>query len=421
MKRRHFLKQAIFTSAAVLGAPAIGAKRKPHVVVVGGGFGGAMAAKYLRVYSQGSIDVTLIEQHKEFVSCPMSNLVLVGLKPLSYCTQQYDQLASHWGVRILHQRVEKIQAASSRITLADASEVSYDRLIVSPGVDLQWDLIEGMDHPDAHDVVIDAWQNGVDSGRLGKQIQALRPGGVVAICIPLAPYRCPSAPYERASLIAWYLQKHKPGATVHVYDANQEITTEKELYQRFWQHHYQEILFYHPQNTLVAVDIEQKKMHFEFEDAVADVLSIIPPMRAGRIAINAGLATANEKWCEVDFLNFESVATKNIHVLGDSIQIAPLMPKSGHMAAQHGRTCAYAICHSLLNQKAAITPVYANTCFSFVAESHAMHVASVHHYSEANKTMEPVKVTGGVSAAPSQEEVPLAFAWADAIWADIFH
>lgn len=236
-----------------------------------------MAAKYLRVYSQGSIDVTLIEQHKEFVSCPMSNLVLVGLKPLSYCTQQYDQLASHWGVRILHQRVEKIQAASSRITLADASEVSYDRLIVSPGVDLQWDLIEGMDHPDAHDVVIDAWQNGVDSGRLGKQIQALRPGGVVAICIPLAPYRCPSAPYERASLIAWYLQKHKPGATVHVYDANQEITTEKELYQRFWQHHYQEILFYHPQNTLVAVDIEQKKCILSLKTQSQTSLALFRP------------------------------------------------------------------------------------------------------------------------------------------------
>ncbi|MGH8814317.1 MAG: FAD-dependent oxidoreductase, partial [Advenella sp.] len=199
MKRRHFLKHALFTSAATLGAPAIGAKRRPHVVVVGGGFGGAMAAKYLRIYSHGQIDVTLIEKQKAFVSCPMSNLVLVGLKPLSYCTQQYDQLARRWGIRILNQRATKIQAATSRITLADTSEISYDRLIVSPGVDLQWDRIDGMDHPDAHEVVIDAWKNGADSARLRDQIQALRPGGVVAICIPLAPYRCPSAPYERAS------------------------------------------------------------------------------------------------------------------------------------------------------------------------------------------------------------------------------
>ena len=420
MKRRRFLKHTLFCSAAMLGAPAIGATRKPHVVVVGGGFGGAMAAKYLRLYGQGQIDVTLIEQHKQFVSSPMSNLVIVGLKPLSYCTQQYDQLAQRWGVRVLNQRAAAIDAAASRITLADTSEISYDRLVVSPGVDLQWDQIEGMDHPEANNVVIDAWQSGADSVRLRDQIQALPAGGVVAICIPLAPYRCPSAPYERASLIAWYLQKNKPGATVHVYDANQEITTEKELYQRFWQQHYKDILFYHPQNALVAVDIKQKKMHFEFEDAVADVLNVIPPMRAGRIAIDAGLATANEKWCEVDFLTFESVATKNIHILGDSIQIAPLMPKSGHMAAQHGRTCAYAICNSLLEQEAATTPVYANTCFSFVADSQAMHVASVHQYSEANKTMEPVNGAGGVSATPSPDEVPLAFAWADAIWTDIF-
>jgi len=420
MRRRRFLKHTLFASAAMLGAPAIGAKRKPHVVVVGGGFGGAIAAKYLRMYSRGQIEVTLIEQHKQFVSCPMSNLVLVGLKEIAYCTQQYDRLADRWGVRILNQRAEKIQGASSRLILADASEISYDRLVVSPGIDLQWDAIEGMDHPNAKDVAIDAWQSGADSVRLRDQIQALEPGGVVAICIPLAPYRCPSAPYERASLIAWYLKKHKPGATVHVYDANQDITTERDLYQRFWQEHYKNVLFYHPENTLVAVDIEQRKLHFEFEDAAADVLNILPPMRAGRIAIDAGLATSNDKWCEVDFLNFESVAQQNIHILGDSIQIAPLMPKSGHMAAQHGRTCAYAICDSLLNKNTSLSPVYANTCFSFVSESHAMHVASVHHYSEENKTMESVKGAGGVSTTPSPEEAPLAVAWADAIWADMF-
>src|SRR5690606_11104512 len=273
MKRRRFLKHTLFCSAAMLGAPAIGATRKPHVVVVGGGFGGAMAAKYLRIYGQGQIDVTLIEQHKQFVSSPMSNLVIVGLKPLSYCTQQYDQLAQRWGVRVLNQRAAAIDAAASRITLADTSEISYDLLVVSPGLDLQWDQIEGMDDPEANNVVIDAWQSGADSVRMRDQIQALPAGGLDAICIPLAPYRCPSAPYERASLIAWYLQKNKPGATVHVYDANQEITTEKELYQRFWQQHYKDILFYHPQNALVAVDVKQKKMHFDFEDAVADVLN----------------------------------------------------------------------------------------------------------------------------------------------------
>lgn len=420
MKRRHFLKHAILASTAVLGAPAIGAKRKPHVVIVGGGFAGAMAAKYLRIYSEGQIDVTLIEQNKQYVSCPMSNLVLVGLKELSYCTQQYDQLAKRWGVRVLNRRVARIDPASSRITLADASQISYDRLVVSPGIDLQWDSIEGMRHPNAHQVVIDAWKSGADTIRLRDQILAVKPGGVIAICIPLAPYRCPSAPYERASLIAWYVKKYKRGATVHVYDANQEITTEKELYQRFWQDHYKDVLFYHPENTLMAVNVEQKKLHFEFEDVVADVLNVIPPMGAGRLAIDAGLATANGKWCEVDFLNFESVAAKNIHILGDSIQTAPLMPKSGHMAAQHGRTCAYAICESILGGSGAVSPLYANTCFSFVSDTHAMHVASVHHYSEANKTMEPVKGAGGVSTAPSQEEALIAFAWADAIWADIF-
>lgn len=420
MKRRRFLKNTLYASAAMLGAPAIGARGKPHVVVVGGGFGGAMAAKYLRIYGQGRIDVTLVEQHRKFVSCPMSNLVLVGLKALSYCTRTYDQLASRWGVRVLHRRAAKIQATASRLLLDDGSELAYDRLVVSPGVDLQWNEIDGMDHPKAREIVIDAWQSGADAVRLRDQIQAVAPGGVVAISIPLAPYRCPSAPYERASLIAWYLKKHKPGATVHIYDANQEIATEKEHYQRFWEDHYKDVLFYHPQNTLVSIDIPGKKLHFEFDDASADVLNIIPPMRAGRLAIDAGLATANGKWCEVDFLSFASIAAKNIYILGDAIQIAPLMPKSGHMAAQHGRTCAYAICSDLLSGDNTIAPVYANTCFSFVSANQAMHVASVHHYVQANRTMEPVAGAGGVSSAPSREEVPLAFAWADAIWADIF-
>ena len=420
MKRRHFLKNSLFASAAMLGAPGLAARRTPHVVVVGGGFGGAMAAKYLRVYGQGRIDVTLVEQNRQFVSCPMSNLVLVGLKELSYCTRQYDQLANHWGVRVLHQRAAKIRVAASRMLLDDGSEIAYDRLVVSPGVDLQWNEIKGMDHPQARDVVIDAWQSGADTLRLRNQIQAIAPGGVVAISIPLAPYRCPSAPYERASLIAWYLKKYKPGATVHIYDANPEITTEKELYQRFWEEHYKDVLFYRPQNTLVSIDIPGKRLHFEFDDASADVLNVIPPMRAGRLAIDAGLATANEKWCEVDFLNFASIAASNIHILGDAIQIAPRMPKSGHMAAQHGRTCAYAICSDLLGNDKAELPIYANTCFSFVSASQAMHVASVHRYAQASRTMEPVAGAGGVSTAPSQEEVPLAFAWADAIWTDIF-
>jgi NADPH-dependent 2,4-dienoyl-CoA reductase/sulfur reductase-like enzyme len=237
--------------------------------------------------------------------------------------------------------------------------------------------------------------------------------------IPLAPYRCPPGPYERACQVANYFSKSKPKSKVLILDANEDVTSKGPLFKKAWAERYKGIVEYRPKHAVADVDAQTNTLKFEFNDDVkAQVLNVIPPMRAGDIAVKAGLATANKRWCEVDFLTFESKAAKNVHVLGDSIQIAPAMPKSGHMANQHGKTCAAAVVALLTGKEPNPMPVYNNTCYSFVSEEDVVHVASVHRYDPEKKTMVTVAGSGGVSSAANELEGRYALAWARNIWAD---
>jgi len=255
---------------------------------------------------------------------------------------------------------------------------------------------------------------------LRKQLEAMPDGGVFVLTIPAAPYRCPPGPYERACQVAWYFKRHKPRAKVRIFDANQDITSKGPLFRQAWAQHYAGLIEYNPQFNAVAVDAAARSVEFELgEAAQGDVLNVLPPMRAGRIAVDAGLATANGRWCEVDFLTFESIAAPGVHVLGDSIQIAPAMPKSGHMANQHGKTCAAAVVALLAGEPVNPEPLYANTCYSFTSDREVVHVSSVHRYDAARKTMLAVHGAGGLSPAPNEQEAPYAFGWARNIWADM--
>jgi NADPH-dependent 2,4-dienoyl-CoA reductase/sulfur reductase-like enzyme len=371
------------------------------------------------MWSDYGIQVTLIEPNASFISCPISNLVIGGSKTMADITTSYDNLAKRHGVNLVKDYVTQIDPEKRVVKLAGGSEVPYDRLILSPGVDFMFDSLPGLNKPGAQEKVLHAWKAGAQTFALRKQLEAMPDGGVYALSIPLAPYRCPPGPYERACQVADYFSKAKPKSKVIILDANDDVTSKGPLFKKAWTDRYKGIVEYRGKHNAVDVDAATNTVKFEFNDDVkASVLNVIPAMRAGDIAVKTGLATANKRWCEVDFLTFESKAAKNIHVLGDSIQIAPAMPKSGHMANQHGKTCAAAVVALLTGKEPNQLPIYNNTCYSFVSSEDVVHVASVHAYDADKKTMLAVAGSGGVSSAANELEGRYALAWARNIWAD---
>ena len=421
MQRRHFLQTGTALGAAglVSACATVGGGSGPKVVVIGGGFSGATAAKYIRMWSDQKIQVTLVEPNDYFMSCPISNLVIGGSKTMADITTPYDNLTKRHGVQVVKDRVNSIDADKRVVKLAGGTELTYDRLIVSPGVDFMWETLPGMNKPGAKEQVMHAWKAGAQTLTLRQQLMAMPDGGVFAMTIPLAPYRCPPGPYERACQVAEYFSKAKPKSKVLILDANEDVTSKGALFKKAWTDRYKGIIEYRNKHNVTDVDVATKTLKFEFNDDLkASVLNVIPAMRAGDIAVNAGLATANKRWCEVDFLTFESKAAKNVHVLGDSIQIAPGMPKSGHMANQHGKTCAAAVVALLTGSQVNNMPIYNNTCYSFVSSDEVVHVASVHRYDAEKKTMLTVPGSGGLSQAANALEAAYALAWAQNIWAD---
>ena len=423
MQRRQFV-QTLGAGSAVaglglLGGCAAGGSSGAKVVVVGGGYGGATAAKYVRLFSDYGINVTLVEPNDAFISCPISNLVINGAKTIADVTTPYDNLTKRHGIKVVKDMVTSIDADKRMVKLASGGELPYDRLILSPGIDFMWETLPGMASQAAKDKVLHAWKAGSQTVALRKQLESMPDGGVYALSIPRAPYRCPPGPYERASLVANYFKKAKPKSKVVIFDANDDIQSKKGLFMKAWKEHYDGMIEYRPKHTVTDVDAATNTLKFEFnDDFKATVANVVPNMRAGDLAVKTGLATANKRWCEVDFLTFESKAAKNIHVLGDSIQIAPGMPKSGHMANQHGKTCAAAVVALLQGKEPPQLPIYANTCYSFVTDEDVVHVASVHRYDAEKKTMLTVPGSGGVSVAASELEGRYAMAWARNIWAD---
>jgi sulfite dehydrogenase len=254
---------------------------------------------------------------------------------------------------------------------------------------------------------------------LRQQLTAMRDGGVVAISIPKAPYRCPPGPYERACMVAAYLKEHKPRSKVLVLDGNGEIVSKKGLFEKAFADRYKGILEYRANAELKEVDAGNGVAKLEFEDVKADVINVIPPQRAGDIARSAGLINQNNRWVGVNWLTMESTAVAGIHVLGDSTMSAPLMPKSGHMANQHAKVAAAAIVNLLKGEAVNATPVVMNTCYSFVSKTEVVHVASVHQYNAQQKQFLTVPGSGGVSAAASEVEGRYALSWANNIWSDM--
>lgn len=398
--------------ASVSSGPSIG-----RVVIVGGGFGGSTAARYLKLWG-GNVDVTLVERNANFISCPISNLVIGGHKQMADITRGYGGLTA-LGVKVVQGEVTAIDAAAKKVRLADGGELAYDRLIVSPGIDFMTDQVAGLATPAAQASILHSWKAGPQTVALRQQLEAMRDGGVYAISIPKVPYRCPPGPYERACMVASYFKVAKPKSKVLVLDANAEITSKKGLFERAFKQHYDGMLEYRPNAELKEVDAGNRIAKLEFEDVKADVLNVVPPQRAGDIARSAGLVNINSRWVGVNWLTMESQTTPGVHVLGDATFPGPLMPKSGHMANQHAKVAAAAIIQLLKGEAVNATPVVMNTCYSFVTARDVIHVASVHQYDATDKGFKTVPGSGGVSAGANQVEGRYALSWADNIWADM--
>jgi sulfide dehydrogenase [flavocytochrome c] flavoprotein chain len=422
--RRDLVKAAgavgiLGTTAFAGGCASVGGSAKPKVVVVGGGFGGATAAKYIAMWSERKIDVTLVERGDQFISCPMSNLVVGGSSTLDKISVAYGGL-DKYGVRRVKGEAVGFDATKKTLSLADGTTLPYDRLILSPGVDFMYESLPGLATGEAKNRVLAAWKAGPETVALRRQLEAMQDGGVYAIHIPKAPYRCPPGPYERACQVAWYFQRAKPKSKVLILDANEDVVSKKGLFTKAWNGQYKGIIEYRNNQEITDVDARTLSLKMAFgEDVKADVLNVLPPMRAGNIAAMNGLNNSNRRWCQIDWLTYESTAVPGVHILGDSLQIAPAMPKSGHMANQHGKVCAAAVIELLTGGQVNQTPMVANTCYSFIDDKNVVHVASVHRYDAAQKAMVVVQGSGGLSAEQNALEGVYANSWARNIWADM--
>jgi NADPH-dependent 2,4-dienoyl-CoA reductase/sulfur reductase-like enzyme len=380
-------------------------KRGPRVVVVGGGWGGATTARYVRLLDP-AIEVVMIEPNRQFVSCPFSNLVLAGLRTIDSLTMSYDGLRKH-GVRIIHETAIAIEPDTKRVRLGEGY-LQYDRLVVSPGVDFQWEQVEGL--AQNQDKVLHAWKAGPQTVQLAQQLASMPDGGVFVLSIPLAAYRCPPGPYERTSMVAWYLKTHKPRSKLLVLDANQNIISKAALFRTAWQAYPN--IDYRPANRVIGVDSTTREVRTEFDRIRYDVINLIPPQRAGAIAVQAGLVGGDRRWCEVDHVTYESVLQPGIHVIGDATIGLPV-PKSGTVANAMGKITAAAVV-SLINGKppAALAP--GNTCYSWVSDREAIAVVNAYKIENGKVVQIEQKLTPVQSALVAQR----AIGWTQSIWAD---
>jgi NADPH-dependent 2,4-dienoyl-CoA reductase/sulfur reductase-like enzyme len=416
--RRDFLKVSGAAAAlAATGCATTGDGAKARVVVIGGGFGGATAAKYVRLWGP-SIEVVLVEREADFVSCPVSNLVYGGSKTMKDITYGYSGL-KRYGVQVVRDTAFEVNTSTKTVRLVKGADLKYDRLIVSPGIDFMFEDIQGYAEGMIGNRVLHAWKAGPQTVALQKQLAEMRTGGVYVLAVPLSPYRCPPGPYERASQVANYFKKHNPRAKVLIVDANPDVTSKGGLFKKAWADLYPGMIEFRGNSKVIGVDARTGTVKTEVEEVKGDVLNVVPPQRAGDIAGKAGLITANNRWCGVDWRTTESTAVKGVHVLGDATLSAPGMPKSGSMANQQAKVCAAAVVAMLNGREPDPDPRIVNTCYSYVSDNEVVHVASVHQLDASKKTFVAIKGAGGLSAARNELEGRYAWAWAQNIWADM--
>ncbi|MBF0153460.1 MAG: FCSD flavin-binding domain-containing protein [Magnetococcales bacterium] len=422
LTRRRFVKLTGGLAAAGLTAPLFSSSAranqgKKHVVVIGGGYGGAIAAKYLHV-ADPSIAVTLIEKEKIYYSCPLSNPVIVGIRDMKVQRWGYDHLLKH-GVNVQHDEVVEIDPVKRTVATAKGLSFSYDKLVVSPGVDFKWDAIEGYTEK-ASEKMPHGWKAGPQTLLLQEQLGAMKDGDPYIIVAPPMPFRCPPGPYERAGLVAWYLKKHKPRSKVIILDAKDKFAKQS-LFVNGWKElgYNVEWVPVNEGGKVTRVDAENMSVHTEMQEYKSSAINIIPPQKAGKIAHAAGLVDKSG-WCPVNQKTFESTLHKDIYVIGDACIATAEIPKSGFAANSEAKIAAAAIVAAFKGEGEP-DPSYVNTCYSLLAPDYGISVAAVWAYRNNAVT----KVSGGVSpekasAAFRKQEASYAESWYQSIMAEMF-
>ena len=420
INRRSFIKLiGAATGVGLAGAPFISSaaeimpKKGRRVVVVGGGYGGTIVAKYIRM-NDPSIEVVLIDRDKTYISCPFSNLVIGGSRKLDENKMTREKLASNHGVKLVYDEVTGVDTAAKKVVLTGGT-ISYDRLVLSPGIDFRFEEIEGYDPVETPKVIPHAWKAGEQTLLLRKQLEGMPAGGTVVVSIPVTPFRCPPGPYERISQIAWHLKNNKPGSKIVVLDANPDIVSKAGLFRKGWKKHYDGMIDYRPAHKVVKVDAKKRSVDTGVEEIAGAVVNLIPPQKAGLIAHKAGVVGEDKKWCPVNQVTFESTIAKDVHIIGDA-SIAGAMPKSGYSANSQAKVAALNIVQ-LMNGKELIDPSHVNVCYSYITDKEAVTVSAVYKVAEG-KTI-AVANSGGVSPDLSELEAIYGHSWIKNILAEM--
>ena len=380
-------------------APAVVARTKGRVVVIGGGFGGATAANYLNRFDP-AITVTLVEPSATFVTCPFSNTVIGGLHEIDFVTRSYTALQTR-GIKLVHDMAVAVDGGKKQVRLAGGGALAYDRCIVSPGIEFRWGAVAGMT-ADIVSRIPHAWKAGPQTVLLRRQLEAMPDGGTFIISPPANPFRCPPGPGERISLVAHYFKTHKPKSKIVALDPKKTFSKQA-LFKEGWARLYPGMIDYHNMDedgVVERIDAKTMTLHTSFGQYKGDVINIIPPQTAGRIALTSGLADKSG-WCPVDHRTFESTLVPGVHVVGDSALAAP-MPKSGFAASTQAKVCAAAVA-AILGGEQPGTPKFVNTCYSLVAPDYGISVAMVYGYRDGK--IVKVKGSGGLSPTGADDFV----------------
>ncbi len=417
ISRRTFLKSSIFFSS-LIPINSLRAAKNAHVVIVGAGWGGLSAAKTLRNLNK-SVKITIIEKEKNFKSCPMSNWVIGQIKDMKDITFSYNLFIKNNDINFITDSVLNIDTTKQSITLKD-TKIKYDKLIVSPGVKLEYEKIIGLTDALGSNSVYTAWKAGEETRLFSNQVKNIEDNNKIIITIPLSPYRCPPGPYERASLIANYIKKNNIRSKVLVLDANQKIVSKGKLFNKAWAELYPDIIEYKIDNKINEINLKEKTIFTEFDEYKFDIANVIPPQRAPDLLKYAGLVEDQKKWASVNSYDFSSKLANNVYIIGDATDRASVgsVPKSGYIAYSMGKVCGYAV-HNALLDKEPPSPSMINTCYSLVSQDEGISVSAVYKHDKNKNKIVTIKGASGVSPNRSEIIAYNAWDWAQAIWYDM--
>jgi NADPH-dependent 2,4-dienoyl-CoA reductase/sulfur reductase-like enzyme len=417
--RRKFTKLAGFAAAStMLTAPNIARAARPKVVVIGGGAGGATAARYIAKDSDGAIEVTLIEPSKKYYTCFFSNLYLGGFRDYESIGHTYERLASAHGINVVHDWAAGVDKAAKTVTLASGAKVAYDRLVIAPGIDLKYGSVPGYS-VEAATAMPHAWKSGTQVQLLKTQVENMKEGGTFVMVPPPNPFRCPPGPYERVSMIAHILKQKNPTAKIIVLDPKEKFSKQA-LFTEGWAEHYPDMIEWIPASVsggVKNVNPETMEIETDIETFKADAACIVPAQKAGAIAAAAGVTDGD--WCPIVPATMQSKVDENVHVIGDA-SVASAMPKSGFAANSQAKMAAMAVRGALVDAKQ-FPPRFANTCWSLIADNDGVKVGAA--YSAGEDKIEATETfisKTGEDAALRKATYEESVGWYDGITKDIF-